>query len=33
VLSASSDASGSDVVTVQAVGQSTAKPETVLPIQ
>jgi hypothetical protein len=33
VLSASTDASGSDVVTVQAVGQSTAKPETVLPVQ
>ena len=33
VFSASKDASGSDVVTVQAVGQSTAKPETILPVQ
>jgi hypothetical protein len=33
VFSASKDASGSDVVTVQAVGQSTAKPESLLPVQ
>jgi hypothetical protein len=33
VFSASTDASGSDVVTVQAVGQSTAKPESLLPVQ
>jgi hypothetical protein len=33
VFSASKDASGSDVVTVQAVGQSTAKPDTLLPVQ
>jgi hypothetical protein len=33
VFSASDDASPSDVVTVQAVGQSSAKPETVLPVQ
>jgi hypothetical protein len=33
VFSASKDASGSDVVTVQAIGQSTAKPESLLPVQ
>jgi hypothetical protein len=33
VFSASRDASGSDVVTVQAVGQSTARPESLLPVQ
>jgi hypothetical protein len=33
VFSASKDASGSDVVTVQAVGQSTARPESILPVQ